>query len=248
MYTTFGQPLTGCMRLICFPYAGAGAGAYRRWLGRFPGLDLAVARLPGRDNLFGQPAITGFAPLVQYLLDDIGTYTDLPFVLFGHSMGGLLAYEVARRLQDGGRPPALLVVSGAESPQDVGTRPRRESLDDASVLEVMRRNGGTPKEALADSELMRLMIPVLRADLKVLDSYRYRHRRSSLRVPTRFYFGADDEPDPELPRKEWEEAVGAPVTAHEFPGDHFFLHSAHDAVTRTLAGHIDMAVRLRDDG
>jgi len=246
MYTTFGQPLTGSKRLICYPYAGAGSGIYRRWPGRFADLDVIVARLPGRDNLFGQPAITGFGPLVQYLLSDIRPHTDVPFALFGHSMGGLLAYEIARLLQDSGRPPALLVVSGAEAPQDVAAR-CREPLDDASVLEIMRRNGGASDEALADRELMRLMIPVMRADLEVLASYQYRHPLAPLRVPTRFYFGTDDEPDPELLRKRWEEAVGAPVTAHEFPGDHFFLHSAHDAVTRTLADHIDMAVRLRDD-
>jgi surfactin synthase thioesterase subunit len=89
---------------------------------------------------------------------------------------------------------------------------------------------------------MRLMIPVMRADLEMLASYQYCQPQAPLGVPTRLYFGTDDEPDPELLRKEWEAAVCGPVTAREFPGDHFFLHSAHDAVIRTLTDDIARAM------
>jgi medium-chain acyl-[acyl-carrier-protein] hydrolase len=243
VYTTFGQPLTGRPRLICYPYAGAGAGIYHDWAGRLPGVDLVAARLPGRDSLFREPAITDFSSLIGYLLDGIWVFTGVPFILFGHSMGGLLGYELARRMQEAGKPPALLIAAATDAPQsfDVGCQ-YGDSLDDASLLAAMRRDGGTPDDALANVELMRLMLPIMRADIRMLASYRYRPSPVPLAVPVRLYRGADDEPGPERLKQEWEAAVAGPVAEHEFPGGHFFLHSARPAVIETLASHIDEAI------
>jgi medium-chain acyl-[acyl-carrier-protein] hydrolase len=250
MYTTFGKTITGPRRLICYPYAGAGAGIYHGWAERFADLDVAAARLPGRDNLWQEPAITDFATLIEYLLADIWPLTGVPFTLFGHSMGGLVAYEIARRLQAAGRPPALLVVSASDAPKNLDvTAEYGDIRSDTGVLAAIRRHGGTPDEALANEELMRLIIPVMRADLEILDSYRCRASASPLRVPTYVYCGSADRPGPARLRKDWEAEIGAPVALHEFPGGHFFVHTAQEVLLKTLSGHIDevMATNHRPD-
>lgn len=248
MYTTFGHSLSESRRLICYPHAGAGAAVYRDWLGEFTDLDLVAARIPGREALISEPPLTDFASLIRYLLTDLLPLTDVPFVLFGHSMGGLLAYELARRLSGIGTPPALLVVSGIEPPASVDIAGEYgETLDDDSLIRTMRRSGGTPEEVLANAELTRLLIPVLRSDLRAVMSYEYVAPADPLGVPTRVYYGSEDEPDPGRLLEGWRTAVGAEVStaevsAHEFTGGHFFPDSDRDAVIKTLGMHIDEAV------
>jgi surfactin synthase thioesterase subunit len=243
MHPTFDSLPTGPRRLICYPYAGAGASAYSGWRRKVPELDFIIARLPGRDGLFRTPAITDFWSLIQYLLDEIWPLSYAPFALFGHSMGGLLAYELSRQLGDTGRPPALLIVSATDAPQNFDiSRKYGDALDDASLLAAMRSNGGMPDEGLRSEELLKLMIPVMRSDIQMLATYKYIPSPSPLGIPTVLYYGADDEPDPDGLRREWEVATGDCISTYEFPGDHFFLHSARDAVIRTLARHIDEAI------
>ena len=242
MYTTFGQSLSESRRLICHPHAGAGAAAYRGWLGEFTDLDLVAARIPGREALIGEPPLTDFASLIRYLLDDLLPLTDVPFVLFGHSMGGLLAYELARRLAAVGTPPALLIVSGIEPPALVDVaREYGDALDDDSLIVAMRRSGGTPDQVLANAELTRLLLPVLRSDLRALMTYEYVPPAAPLGFPTRVYYGSNDEPDPGRLIEGWRTAAGTDVSAHEFAGGHFFPDDDRDAVIKTLVTHIDEA-------
>jgi surfactin synthase thioesterase subunit len=226
---------------------------YRDWLGEFTDLDLVAARIPGREALISEPPLTDFASLIRYLLADLLPLTDVPFVLFGHSMGGLLAYELARRLSGIGTPPALLVVSGIEPPASVDIAGEYgETLDDNSLIRTMRRSGGTPEEVLANAELTRLLLPALRSDLRAVMSYEYVATTGPLGVPTRVYYGSDDEPDPGQLLEGWRIAVGAEastaeastaeVSAHEFTGGHFFPDTDRDAVIKTLGMHIDEAV------
>ncbi|MEV4615877.1 alpha/beta fold hydrolase [Kitasatospora sp. NPDC049258] len=233
MYTTFRRPLLADKRLICLPHAGGGANDYRPWADAVPGVDVVAARLPGRDSRFTEPAATEFEPLVDHLLAELTPYLGTPFALFGHSMGGLLAYELGRRLEAAGHRPELVIASGAAAPRVLsGPHPVAEVSDDLLLAEL-REDEAAPPEVLADAELMALLLPVLRADLAVVASYRDDPARPPLRAPLRLYHGWDEVPDPARLVADWTPAATDPPRAHGFPGGHFFVRTApHEVLAR----------------
>jgi medium-chain acyl-[acyl-carrier-protein] hydrolase len=235
MYTTFRHPLTHDRRLICLPYAGGGANIFRDWAGAIPGVDVLAARLPGRDSRFNEPPATAFEPLLDHLLDEIAPYLGAPFILFGHSMGGLLAYELGRRLEAIGRLPDLIVSSGSGSPIAVSRQRQAVPADDETLLLELRHDKAAPADILANQELMRLLLPILRADLDVVASYRWDSALPALRAPLRLYYGQDEVPDVTRLLAEWASAVSGPLAACGFPGGHFFVHTSRDAVLAQLA-------------
>ena len=239
MYTAFRQFLIHDRRLICLPYAGGGANDYRDWVGAIPGTDILAARLPGRDSRFNEALATRFGPLLSHLLEEVMPYTDTSFVLFGHSMGGLLAYELGRRLEAIGRAPERVVVSGTESPLVLSRRRRFSALDDDTLVAELREDGVAPAALLTDKELMQLLLPILRADLKVVADYRYDQAFPPLSTPLSLYYGQDEVPDAERLSRDWAPAVAGPLEIHGFPGGHFFVRTAQRAVlsqlTRDLA-------------
>jgi surfactin synthase thioesterase subunit len=234
VYTTFRRPLTGDQRLICFPYAGGGANDYRGWAGRIPGVDVVAALLPGRDARFTERAMTTFEPLVDHLLAGLQPFVEQEFVLFGHSMGGLLAYELGRRLEAAGHRPAQVIVSGTASPRTQSVAPPKP-LDDDSLVAGLRHDGVAAGELLANTELMHLLLPILRADLSVVADYRFDGDRPSLRAPLRLYYGEEEIPDPAALCREWAFAVEGEPVSRGFRGGHFFVRTDPDAVLRQLA-------------
>ncbi|MER8188481.1 thioesterase domain-containing protein [Kitasatospora sp. NPDC094015] len=239
MYTTFRQPLLGDRRLICLPHAGGSANDYRHWAGAVPGVDVIAARLPGRDSRFAEPAATEFEPLVDHLLAELTPYLGTPYALFGHSMGGLLGYELGRRLEAAGHGPELVIAAGTAAPAELsGPHPSGAPADDLPsdevLLDELRRDRAAPPEVLADAELMALLLPVLRADLAVVASYRDDPARPPLRAPLRLYHGRDEVPDPDRLVAGWAPSVTGTPRAHGFPGGHFFVRTASDEVLARL--------------
>ncbi|MEU8837355.1 alpha/beta fold hydrolase, partial [Streptomyces sp900116325] len=211
-----------------------GANDYREWSGRIPGVDILAARLPGRDSRFNETPATEFEPLLEHLLAEITPYLDTPFCLFGHSMGGLFAYELGRRLEERGHAPELVVASGTTAPQMLSRLRRFPAPSDDVLLAELREDGIATAELLANKELMRLLLPILRADLAVVADYRYDTSVPPLRAPLALYYGEDEVPDAERLVREWALSAAAPPRAHRFPGGHFFVRTARDAVIGQL--------------
>ncbi|KUJ69433.1 gramicidin dehydrogenase [Streptomyces albus subsp. albus] len=221
------------LRLFCFPYAGGNAASYRGLRRAAPGhLRVCPVELPGRGRRRGEEPLTSMGSLVASLADGLQDFLDRPFALLGHSLGGLVAYELAAELRERGAPaPAHLFLSAVAAPQLTRTRrPLRTAAEAKAELLAM---GGTPPEVLANEEIMTLALPVLRADFAVLAGYRHRPR-PPLALPLTVFGGRSDEVAPPEVLSGWREHSDRPVTTRLFPGGHFFLHTAAAEVVRAV--------------
>ncbi|GAU68940.1 putative type II thioesterase [Streptomyces sp. NBRC 110611] len=222
-------------RLFCLPYAGGGAAAYRDWPGALPGgTQVCPVELPGRGRRLKEPPYSRLRPLVAALADALRPALDRPYALFGHSMGGLLAFELTRTLRERGLPqPVHLFVSGAAAPGTRRTRPVVHNATDAEMRGELRVLNGTPRELLENAELMELMLPTLRADFSVLETYTYQEA-PPLAVPLTVLAGTAD-PSVEISALQgWRDQTTAGSRLKLFAGDHFFLHSATAEVIATV--------------
>jgi surfactin synthase thioesterase subunit len=157
------------LRLFCLPYAGGSASIYRDWFARLPAdIDVCPLQLPGREGRFAEALIDDPQTLLDELHQAVQPWLDRPFVLFGYSMGALIAHALAQRLQAvGGPTPQRLVVAACSSPDHpVGVDPDR--MSDAEFATYVRTLGGTPEAVFEHAELLALLLPLLKADFRLV--------------------------------------------------------------------------------
>jgi len=221
------------LRLFCLPYAGGGSAIFHGWADHLPGIDVAPARLPGRESRFREPAFDRATDLAEALAAAVRAELDRPYALFGHSMGGRLAFEVARALRRAGVPaPQRLIVSGSRAPH-LPVTGSTGHLDDAAFLAAVRAMGGAPDEFFASAELTEMLLPALRADFSVVETYTYRPE-APLDVPVVSICGTAD---PQVPTEEahaWAAETTAGFTLRTVAGGHFFLHERPDEVLAVI--------------
>ncbi|MFD0313334.1 thioesterase II family protein [Streptomyces flavalbus] len=223
-------------RLFCLPYAGGAAAAYRQWHALAPAhIQVCPLELPGRGGRIADPPISRLRPLVDALAGAVGPFLDRPFAVFGHSMGGLLAFELTRALVRRGQPlPAHLFVSGRSAPDAPDDGRRLHDAPDAEVLDHLRQLGGTPRSLLDDAELMELVLPTVRADFSVLESYEYRDE-PPLPVPLTVFGGDADALVSPARLHGWRRQSSAGSQLRMLPGGHFFLHTTAPTIMDTIA-------------
>lgn len=229
------------LRLICFPPAGLGPAVFKGWANELPpGVALYAVQLPGRTSRFREPAMTSIPELVRAIADAVARLPELPLAFFGHSMGAVLASEVARRLMELSRPvPRHLIVSGRRPP----SRPDRhapigELPDAAFVAEIGRRYDGIPREILANPDVLALLLPSLRADIAALEKFQP-GLRPPLPIPVSAFGGDSDPMTPLADIEAWQKETQAAFAMRVFPGGHFYLEAQRKAVvgeiTRIIA-------------
>lgn len=191
-------------------------------------------QLPGREGRLREPPFTRIEPLIAALADHL-PFADLPFAFFGHSMGALVAFELARELARRGEPsPRHLFVSGRRGPQVPSREEPLHDLPEPRFLVRLRELNGTPEEVLAHPELMEIILPLLRADFTLHETYDYRPD-ASLPIGVSALGGVAD---PEVNRDDleaWRGETGGPFRLRMFPGDHFFVLSARRLVLEAVA-------------
>ncbi|MFC9912517.1 thioesterase II family protein [Streptomyces sp. NPDC059862] len=234
---------SAAVRLFCFAHAGGGSTAYRPWrLALAPGIDVRCVVLPGREARVRELPYRRVEQLLDPLCEALEPYLDRPYAFLGHSLGSILAYETARRFTGGPHPgPGLVVVSGRRAPRLPTARQGYSTLPDAEFLSALGVLGGTPPEVLGERQLLDLLLPTLRADFELNESYRPLPG-PLLRCPVAAYMGADDtEVDPpEL--LAWGEETSAEFTMRVFSGGHFYLKDGGNDVLGALGQDLARAL------
>ncbi|MEU1779356.1 alpha/beta fold hydrolase [Streptomyces abikoensis] len=213
---------SGAKQVVCFPHAGGAAGFYRPWAMALKGeYDLLAVQYPGRQDRIGEPCATTMDEMVRRATAALLPELDRPTVFFGHSMGGLVAFEVARRLAAVGRQPEALFVSCSRAPGDRDPADLIDT-DDESLRTEVRRLGGMDPRLLDDPALMEMLLPPLRGDFALLRSYDFQPG-PELSCDIVSLVGTEDPlVSPGLARR-WGRYTSGGFQAHELPGDHFYL-------------------------
>ncbi len=224
------------MRLFCFPHAGAGPSAFRAWSRTLPaGVDVLAIQAPGREARLGEAPFQDLPPLVTGVAGAVGAYDDCPMAFFGHSLGAIVAFEVTRELQRRGSDgPIRLFVCACRAPHRAPRSPPISGLPDAEFLEKLGRLGGTPHEILGQDELMALLLPGLRADFRLAETY-LTSTTASVACPISAFGGRAD---PEATAEDlagWALHTTGGFQFRLFPGAHFFIFDEPAGMVEALA-------------
>jgi medium-chain acyl-[acyl-carrier-protein] hydrolase len=224
------------VRLFFFPYAGAGATIYYAWSRLFPlEIEPYLVHLPGRDKRISEPLVTDFTPLSESLVQALLPFLDKPFSFFGHSMGALVGFEVARRLRrQYSRLPVHLFVSGRRAPHVIDSRPILHGLPEEEFLaETEHRYGALPEAVLKDRAVLQMFLSMLRADLTLLETYQYTDD-VPLECPVSVFGGLQDTTVTQEQLFAWREQTKARFDLKMFPGDHFFVQSSKLTIAQAM--------------
>ena len=231
------------LRLFCFPYAGGGVSIFRVWPDGLPtDVEVCAVQIPGRGTRLMELPFTRLSPLIHALAEALSPFFDKPFAFFGHSLGALMSFELARRLRrQYGVQPVCLFISADRAPQIPNRDPLTYNLPEGEFLTELRRLKGTPGELLEDEELMQIMLPVLRADFAVYETYEY-STEPPLNCPISAFGGLQDQRVSRGDLEAWRDQTTVSFSLRMFPGDHFFLNTAQPALLQALSQN------LRGDG
>jgi medium-chain acyl-[acyl-carrier-protein] hydrolase len=230
-------------RLFLLPHAGGGANTYRLWPAMMPSdIDVRPVQLPGRERRFSEPPIAQMDTLLDALVPALRPLLDLPFALFGHSMGACIAHALTLRLSDLRLPqPFLLIASGREAPHWPRRRPSLHTLAEPEFLAGLRRLNGTPPEVLENRELLDLVLPMLRADFALVGEYRPDPK--PLTCPITVLGGETDTETTPEGLAAWSACTTAPTRVAMLPGGHFFPDTARAAVVETVTAALHQHTR-----
>jgi pyochelin biosynthetic protein PchC len=207
--------------LVCCPHAGGTADFFRNWPCRFPSdIEVVTVQYPGHGDRLDEPCLADVHQLSMRLAAEIERLRPGKVILFGHSFGAAVAFEVAVRLTNRGSPPHAILISARVAPHhEAGGTVHLRS--DAAIWSEMIRLGGTPPDIAADAEWREMLTPSVRADFRASETYR--PSRTRLPCPMTVMLGKDDDGLPRASVNAWQEFTASEFTVQVFSGAHFYL-------------------------
>ncbi len=234
--TTYGYSSQGGARIFAFPYSGAGTSIYSHWAKDFcdSHVDFIGVQLPGRESRFGEMPISHLPLLVKELSKEIAPLTNQPFIFFGHSLGALIAFELCRELRRKKLSlPIHLFVSGFRPPQLSNPNKELHQLPEKNFIEGIREYGNTREEVLLNKILMDMLLPMLRADFCLNETYQYQ-QEVPLPCPITVLKGDNDSFAKPEQMFHWQQETSANFEEVTYTGGHFFLNEHQYSISQKL--------------
>ena len=224
------------MRLFCFPYAGGSPLIFGNWPSALPqNIEVCPVQLPGRGRRLSEPPFTKLESLIDSLIPALRPFLDKPFAFFGHSMGGLISFELARALRlELGLKPEGLFLAGRQAPPIPDRTSARYDLPEPEFVEQLRKLNGTPPEILEQPELMRLLVPLLRAELELCQTYVY-EPGPPLDYPISVFGGLEDAEVSYEELESWRPYTAGAFSLRMLPGDHFFIRTSQSQLLQMVS-------------
>jgi len=227
-------------RLFCFSYAGGGAVVFRTWPHDLPAdVEVCAVQLPGRENRVRETPLSRMEQVVQNVAQAMQTQLNLPFAFFGHSLGGLICFEVARHLRrEFGKAPERLFISARRAPHLREPLPPIHHLPEPQfVAEIRRRYNGIPQAVLQEPDLLRIMLPMMRADFAIFETYEHAEEEP-LSCPITVFGGIHDATVNRAALEAWHQHTRNACTLHMLPGGHFFLRDEQESLLRIIGAKL----------
>ncbi|NEQ11710.1 MAG: thioesterase, partial [Moorea sp. SIO4E2] len=223
------------LRLFCFHPWGSSASMFQGWSDQLlTDIEVLPIQLPGRQRRLQEKPFTEFVPLIQVLGEILSPYLDRPFAFFGHSMGALIAFELAHILeQEYNLKPLHLFLSAALPPSDTSLSKEFESFSQEQKLNYLMNISEIPKDIYDDPPLLQELMNVFKADLELLQSYSY-VEKPPLSCPISSFGGINDSLTSEKQLSEWSKYTYSPFKLQMFPGQHMFLKDSKKLLLDTI--------------
>lgn len=243
------------LRLVVFHHAGGSAAGYHGLARELPAdWDILLLDLPGRGRRMSEPPVEDMRHLINGAVRDVRAWTDVPYALFGHSLGAIVASEVGRELSARGLPPRWVGVSGRAAPGEFGmpgrfgARRALSLLDDESLLTELTPLGGIPQQLAREPEILARFLRTVRSDMVAVDSYQADPQRPSLACPLTAFGGLSDAWVPPEALEGWSLETSGPFRLRLFPGGHFyFLGERLRSFAANLAEDVQAALDEADE-
>lgn len=221
------------IQVFCFYFAGGSSSVFKQWVGASKEIAFIPVELPGRGMRIGEPGMERIEEVVGDIIPMIYEVARPPFSFFGHSMGAMIAFQTAWQLHSHHMLiPEMLIVAGRHAPHRPDPSRLNSKMNDDELINELKRLNGTPGEILDNPEMIRFLIPIIRSDLKLHESFKYTGQ--TLQIPIYAHCGhLDYEADKKI-MGYWKEVTDGPFQIEEFQGDHFFVQSLGELYVNNL--------------
>lgn len=224
------------VKLFCIPHAGGSATVFNQWKRYLnPNIELCPIELSGRGARFGTGLYNTMEEAVEDVFSEIKKHSEnIPYAILGHSMGSIITYEIYNRIQSiGYKLPVHIFISGRKAPHVENTKSMIHDLPDKEFIKEILDMGGTPLKVFQDKELMDIFLPIIRADYKIVEEYKYNKIQGKILCPMTIFNGKEDKIDIEHIEK-WREYAGNGIDIINFEGGHFFIYEKIKEITKII--------------